>query len=41
MLKDGQLSGERIKEIAIKDWKMEDFYGRTEDRIKDDTDVGG
>ena len=21
--------------------KMEDFYGRTEDRIKDDTDVGG
>lgn len=25
----------------IKDWKMEDFYGGTEDRIKDDTDVGG
>ena len=25
----------------IKDLKMEDFYGRAEDRIKDDTNVGG
>ena len=25
----------------IKDLNMEDFYGRTKGRIKDDTDVGG